>query len=287
MKKTGERNEEKDGAEQDGAQGVDFRGDAHAQHGVNLKRKRACLRTRDKEADDHVVHAHSEGKQRARQDRGRDQRQRDVEKGALRRRAQIARGLPNRRIERRQARLDIDKNVWDTEGRMRKHQRQHTGGQAYKRKKRQIRHAEDDLRHHNRDHGQVFKRAARPEMAAGQPHRPERAEHRGRRAADQRQLQTVEKRKREYALGKNSGKANIRKNLEDLGLQLDEDAMRKVTERIIELGDKKELVTQEDLHYIVSDVLKHGMAEERVSLKSYIVNLAYGLKPMADRKSVV
>ncbi len=91
-------------------------------------------------------------------------------------------------------------------------------------------------------------------------------------------------RKREYALGKNSGKANIRKNLEDLGLQLDEDAMRKVTERIIELGDKKELVTQEDLPYIVSDVLKHGMAEERVSLKSYIVNLAYGLKPMATLK---
>ena len=41
------------------------------------------------------------------------------------------------------------------------------------------------------------------------------------------------------------------KNLEDLGLELDEDAMRKVTERIIELGDKKELVTQEDLPYIV------------------------------------
>ena len=69
-----------------------------------------------------------------------------------------------------------------------------------------------------------------------------------------------------------------------MGLQLDEDAMRKVTERIIELGDKKELVTQEDLPYIVSDVLKHGMAEERVSLKSYIVNLAYGLKPMATLK---
>lgn len=91
-------------------------------------------------------------------------------------------------------------------------------------------------------------------------------------------------RKREYALGKNSGKANIRKNLEDLGLQLDEDAMRKVTERIIELGDKKELVTQEDLPYIVSDVLKHGVMEDRVKLKSYIVNLAYGLKPMATLK---
>lgn len=52
--------------------------------------------------------------------------------------------------------------------------------------------------------------------------------------------------------------------------------MRKVTERIIELGDKKELVTQEDLPYIVSDVLKHGIVDERVNLKSYIVNLAYG-----------
>ena len=38
--------------------------------------------------------------------------------------------------------------------------------------------------------------------------------------------------------------------------------MRKVTERIIELGDKKELVTQEDLPYIVSDVLKHGVRSE-------------------------
>ena len=91
-------------------------------------------------------------------------------------------------------------------------------------------------------------------------------------------------RKREYALGKNSGKANIRKNLEDLGLQLDEESMRKVTERIIELGDKKELVTQEDLPYIVSDVLKHDVQSDRVRLKSYVVNLAYGLKPLATLK---
>lgn len=88
-------------------------------------------------------------------------------------------------------------------------------------------------------------------------------------------------RKREYALGKTSGKANIRKNLEDLGLELDEESMRKVTERIIELGDKKELVTQEDLPYIVSDVLKHDTVNEKVKLKSYFVNLAYGLRPMA------
>ena len=86
---------------------------------------------------------------------------------------------------------------------------------------------------------------------------------------------------REYALGKTSGKANIRKNLESLGLELDEESMRKVTERIIELGDKKELVTQEDLPYIISDVLKHDGMNNKVKLKSYFVTLAHGLKPMA------
>ncbi len=44
---------------------------------------------------------------------------------------------------------------------------------------------------------------------------------------------------REYALGKNSGRSNITKNLEALGIQLDDEATRKVTARIIELGDKK------------------------------------------------
>lgn len=86
---------------------------------------------------------------------------------------------------------------------------------------------------------------------------------------------------REYALGKTSGKANIRKNLESLGLELDEEAMRKVTERIIQLGDRKELVTQEDLPYIISDVLKHDGANNKVRLLSYFVTLAQGLKPMA------
>ena len=89
-------------------------------------------------------------------------------------------------------------------------------------------------------------------------------------------------RKREYALGKNSGKANILKNLEELGLELSPEQTKRVTERIIELGDKKELVTQEDLPYIVSDVLKHSTPEEHVKLLSYVVTTAYGLKPLAS-----
>ena len=91
-------------------------------------------------------------------------------------------------------------------------------------------------------------------------------------------------RKREYALGKQSGRANIAKNLEELGLELTPEQTRRVTERITELGDKKEIVTQEDLPYIVSDVLKHDGSEDKVKLISYIVTTAYGLKPGANIK---
>lgn len=91
-------------------------------------------------------------------------------------------------------------------------------------------------------------------------------------------------RRREYALGKTSGKANISKNLEELGLELTPEQQRRVTERITELGDKKEIVTQEDLPYIVSDVLKHDAPEDKVKLVSYVVSTAYGLKPGANIK---
>ena len=88
-------------------------------------------------------------------------------------------------------------------------------------------------------------------------------------------------RTREYALGKTSGKANIRKNLEALGIELDEESMRKVTDRIITLGDKKEQVTQEDLPYIISDVLKHDTKDQKIRLLNYSLALAQGLHPVA------
>lgn len=91
-------------------------------------------------------------------------------------------------------------------------------------------------------------------------------------------------RTREYALGKTSGKANIRKNLEDLGIDLDDESIRKVTERIIELGDRKEIVTQEDLPYIISDVLKQDMLENKIRILNYSLSLAQGLKPVASLK---
>ena len=91
-------------------------------------------------------------------------------------------------------------------------------------------------------------------------------------------------RKREYALGKNSGKANIELNLQELGMELTPEQMSKVTKRITELGDRKEIVTQDDLPYIVNDVLKHTIPDDKVKLLSYMVSLSYGLKPLASIK---
>uniref|UniRef100_A0AB33IYK0 Alpha-isopropylmalate synthase regulatory domain-containing protein n=1 Tax=Prevotella sp. GTC17254 TaxID=3236794 RepID=A0AB33IYK0_9BACT len=91
-------------------------------------------------------------------------------------------------------------------------------------------------------------------------------------------------RKREYALGKNSGKANIIQNLKDLGLELTLEQTKAVTNRITQLGDRKELVTQDDLPYIVSDVLKHNAPEDKVKLLSYMVSTSYGLRPIASLK---
>ena len=91
-------------------------------------------------------------------------------------------------------------------------------------------------------------------------------------------------RKRKYALGKTSGKANIQKNLQDLGLKLNDDEISKVTQRIIELGDKKEVVSQEDLPYIISDVLDSNSIEQRVSVENYVLTHSKGLKPSTSLK---
>ncbi len=91
-------------------------------------------------------------------------------------------------------------------------------------------------------------------------------------------------REREYALGKTSGKANIKKNLEALGIVLSDKDIQKVTKRIIELGDKKELVTQEDLPFIVADVIKHINQPDKVKVINYALNLSQGLRPSATVK---
>ena len=86
---------------------------------------------------------------------------------------------------------------------------------------------------------------------------------------------------RKYALGKTSGKANIAKNLEDLGIRLDPEDLARVTNKVIELADMKETVTSDDLPYILSDVLKNETVNERIRLRNYAIVHSLGLRPMA------
>ncbi len=88
-------------------------------------------------------------------------------------------------------------------------------------------------------------------------------------------------RERVYALGKTSGRANILKNLQQLGIELDNEMMALVTQRVIELGDKKEMVTIDELPYIVSDVIKSANDQHLIKILNYSLSITNGLRPMA------
>lgn len=90
---------------------------------------------------------------------------------------------------------------------------------------------------------------------------------------------------RQYALGKMSGKANIIENLDKLGISLSPEQVKLVTQRVVELGDKKEMMTAEDLPFIVADVLKSGhTTNDSISIVNYSLQLTKGMKPAAMLK---
>jgi len=92
---------------------------------------------------------------------------------------------------------------------------------------------------------------------------------------------------RKYALGKTSGKANIENNLQQLGIQLSEEDLKKVTQRVIELGDRKETVTQADLPYIISDILDSNTIEEKVQIENYVLTHSKNLRPSVTLRIVI
>jgi D-citramalate synthase len=91
-------------------------------------------------------------------------------------------------------------------------------------------------------------------------------------------------RQRKYALGKTSGKANIENNLQQLGIHLSDEDLKRVTQRIIELGDRKEMVTQADLPYIISDILDTKTTADRVKIEDYVLTHSKNLNPSATLK---
>lgn len=86
---------------------------------------------------------------------------------------------------------------------------------------------------------------------------------------------------RSYALGKMSGKASLVKNLEMLGLQLSEENLRKVLERIVQLGDSKKNLTPADLPFIVTDVLENNV-QQRLRLEGCSIQSGLNLKSTAS-----
>ncbi len=86
---------------------------------------------------------------------------------------------------------------------------------------------------------------------------------------------------RKYALGKTSGKANIEKNLQELGLELEPEVKKLITKRVVELGDRKETITTEDLYFIAREVIENKKIEKKVVIENYYVCNVLGLKPVA------
>jgi D-citramalate synthase len=93
-------------------------------------------------------------------------------------------------------------------------------------------------------------------------------------------------RKRTYALGKLSGKASVLKNIEELGISLSPENLKKVLDRVVKLGDSKQVITVDDLPFIIADVLEssdyHHIYLEKCQISSAFgeeseVNLALNI----------
>ncbi len=90
-------------------------------------------------------------------------------------------------------------------------------------------------------------------------------------------------RKREYALGKLSGKANLEMNLIELGIELTEDQKKVLLSKIIDLGDKKATITMADLPYLISDTFEK-VKEQPFQIVTCSINSTFQLKPSASVK---
>jgi D-citramalate synthase len=87
-------------------------------------------------------------------------------------------------------------------------------------------------------------------------------------------------RKRKYALGKLSGKANLDMSLNELSIKLTEEEKKVLLQKIIELGDKKEIITTENLPYLISDIFEKPQ-NIPFKLLQCSINSIYNLQSMA------
>ena len=77
-----------------------------------------------------------------------------------------------------------------------------------------------------------------------------------------------------------SGKASLAKNLEILGIQLTEENLNKVLNRVVELGDTKKAMTAADLPIIITDVLETSDTQ-RIELLNCSISSGINLKALS------
>ena len=87
-------------------------------------------------------------------------------------------------------------------------------------------------------------------------------------------------RNRVYALGKLSGKASLEKNLEEIGIELDDEQRKRVLAEIVRLGDKKKQVTAADLPFVIGSILNQPISG-KVEIIDYQIETRCGVTPHA------
>lgn len=88
-------------------------------------------------------------------------------------------------------------------------------------------------------------------------------------------------RKRRFSFGKHTGKASVKRILEELGIAADEEQTLKIVARVKELGDKGKMVTDTDVQAIVDDVLKLER-EEKIKLVDLSLVAGKNVRPTAS-----
>lgn len=88
-------------------------------------------------------------------------------------------------------------------------------------------------------------------------------------------------RNRVYALGKLSGKASLEKNLEEVGIELDDEQRKRVLAEIVRLGDKKKQVTAADLPFVIGSILNQPISG-KVQVIDYQIETRCGVTPRAE-----
>ena len=88
-------------------------------------------------------------------------------------------------------------------------------------------------------------------------------------------------RNRVYALGKLSGKASLEKNLEEIGIELDDEQRKRVLAEIVRLGDKKKRVTAADLPFVIGSILNQPISG-KVQVLDYQIETRCGVTPKAE-----